>query len=105
LGFSWLGTCLRQLKGVAEKRVFFPLLLLGAGLVFAQPCRAATVGFENAGSLAIARQAHTATLLPNGKVLVAGGGDGSFSALASAQVYDIGLGFLRLFYEKAGLVN
>src|SRR5205085_6818525 len=41
------------------------------------------------GSLATARQIHTATLLPNGKVLVAGG----YYALASAELYDVGLGF------------
>ena len=33
-----------------------------------------------------ARSSHTATLLPNGKVLVAGGGDGG--AIASAELYD-----------------
>ena len=40
------------------------------------------------GSLATARSVYTATLLPNGKVLVAGGlGDGDV-ALASAELYD-----------------
>ena len=39
------------------------------------------------GSLATARSSHTATLLPNGKVLVAGGID-SVIALASAELYD-----------------
>ena len=39
------------------------------------------------GSLATARYDHTATLLPNGKVLVAGGFD-SGSLLASAELYD-----------------
>ena len=40
---------------------------------------------------------HTATLLPNGKVLVAGGdnGDNSNGALTGAELYDIGLGFMR----------
>jgi len=48
-----------------------------------------------AGSLAAQRRFHTATLLPNGKVLVAGGDyyDGSYHYLASAELYDPGLGF------------
>src|SRR5262249_7840796 len=40
------------------------------------------------GSLATERSGPTATLLPNGKVLVAGG-----FGLASAELYDVGLGF------------
>src|SRR5436190_1091698 len=39
------------------------------------------------GSLNTARGSHTATLLPNGKVLVAGGINGS-GVLASAELYD-----------------
>ena len=39
------------------------------------------------GSLTTARASHTATLLPNGKVLVAGGFDSS-GCLASAELYD-----------------
>ena len=39
------------------------------------------------GSLSIYRILHTATLLPNGKVLVAGGFGGAFS-LTSAELYD-----------------
>src|SRR5205823_2561171 len=45
------------------------------------------------GSLSTARDNHTATLLPNGKVLVAAGFNGG--VLASAELYDIGLGFVR----------
>ena len=40
------------------------------------------------GSLNIARAEHTATLLPNGVVLVAGGFDSSNNLLASAELYD-----------------
>ena len=44
-----------------------------------------------AGSPATAREYHTATLLSNGKVLVAGGDNGS-TTLANAELYDAGLG-------------
>jgi galactose oxidase-like protein/Kelch motif protein len=40
------------------------------------------------GSLATPRFAHTATLLPSGKVLVAGGADATGLPLASAEIYD-----------------
>src|SRR5437764_176993 len=40
------------------------------------------------GSLNTARADFTATLLPNGKVLVAGGFDITFTASASAELYD-----------------
>ena len=45
------------------------------------------------GSLNTGRDFHTATLLSNGKVLVAGGFGGT--TLASAELYDVGLGFMR----------
>jgi N-acetylneuraminic acid mutarotase len=57
-------------------------LLLSATLALAAP------GWGSASSLQTARVWHTTTLLPNGKVLVAGGLNASSSYFASAELYD-----------------
>lgn len=46
-----------------------------------------TGSWAETGSLTIARGYHTATLLPNGKVLVVGGSDLAYTALASTELY------------------
>ena len=43
--------------------------------------------WTSTGSLATERGGHTATLLPNGKVLVAGGYDNTFGPVTSAELY------------------
>ncbi len=48
----------------------------------------ATGTFTATGSLATGRQSPTATLLPNGKVLIAGGMGSGFAYLTSAELYD-----------------
>src|SRR6185436_17143789 len=48
----------------------------------------ATGTWSVTGSLANGREFHTATLLPNGKVLVAGGRNSVTSYLASGELYD-----------------
>ena len=58
---------------IVERRIAFPMLYLSAGLVLVLPCAAAPFEFEDTGSLNTERHTDTATLLPNGKVLVAGG--------------------------------
>src|SRR5438477_478504 len=61
--------------------------LLGAPLAI----HGSPVNFVITGSLATARNGHTATLLPNGKMLVAGGEDGN-SILTSAELYEAARG-------------
>jgi len=56
----------------------------GTGPIIGDPSFSAT------GSLATPRYTHTATLLPNGKVLIAGGQDGGI--LSSVELYDLAVG-------------
>src|SRR5436309_7687364 len=70
-----------------------PVAADGKNLMIAGPVSARSLSpadapftFSNTGSLHTTRQLHTATLLPNGKVLVAGGLNGG--ALSSAELYD-----------------
>ena len=65
----------------------FLLLVMLFGFAGVGPVAAADRTWTATGSLDGRRSEHTATLLPNGNVLVAGGHDDS-SALASAQLYD-----------------
>jgi uncharacterized repeat protein (TIGR01451 family) len=67
------------------------LMLLAALFFGAVPPRAAQAApgpWTATGNLNTARHSHTATLLPDGKVLVAGGYAGSGVSLNSAEVYD-----------------
>ncbi len=60
---------------------------MAAQLTSAELYDPASGSWTATGSLNTARDDHTATLLPNGKVLVAGGCNGSGS-LTSAELYD-----------------
>ena len=65
-------------------------LLLGSGPLATLPTGddPASGTWTFTGSLNTARYLHTATLLPNGMVLVAGGFDSTSNASASAELYD-----------------
>lgn len=64
------------------------IIALLVGVVLPQPARAAPT-WTNTASMDIARGHHSTTLLPSGKVLVAGGTNGNgFVAVNSAEVYD-----------------
>ena len=73
---------------ILARRVTIPLISLSAGMMLVQPCPSAADVFTNTGSLNTGRYQHTATLLQNGLVLVAGGLDNNNNALASAELYD-----------------
>ncbi len=71
--FSALLAGLRPANLILARRIAVPLLLLTAGMVIVQPSMGQSGTWTATGSLNTARAYHTATLLPNGKVLVAGG--------------------------------
>src|SRR5258708_5703989 len=73
-------------KIVVPIAAFFALLI---NFTITQP--AAAAGFINISSMTGGRGEHLATLLPNGKLLVAGGFDGT-NVLATAQVFDPNIG-------------
>src|SRR5437762_5899699 len=76
------------ISGWLPLRSAFLLLSTAAALLGAPlATQGGPVNFVITGSLATARNGHTATLLPNGKVLIAGGRNGN-SGLASAELYD-----------------
>jgi hypothetical protein len=77
-----------------RSRFIVPLLLLGAGNLAPIVMAQSQGVFSSTGHLTTERMFHTAALLTNGKVLVAGGSAtlGGFSVWASAELYDLSTG-------------
>jgi len=72
-----------------RSRFVLPLLFLGAASHTSVLMAQSAGAFTATGSMTTARFGHTATLLTNGKVLIAGGAvDGGRGNLASAELYD-----------------
>ena len=63
------------------------VIFLGVALCLALP-QWALAGWTNTGNIDPGRKSHTSTLLPNGKVLIAGGSVTGGGMTASAQLYD-----------------
>ena len=65
-----------------------------------------TGGFHPAGDMTIGRTGHTATLLKNGKLLIAGGWTGRYNVRRSAELYDPSTGVFTptgdMVIERAG---
>ena len=89
-------------KAFLSQTVWLAGLALGLNLALTPAAGAAS--FVNASPLSTARNQHTATLLPNGKVLVAGG-QGDSGSLSSAELYDVGLGFSASWQPQIATVT
>jgi len=88
-------SCVSTLATILLRPLFHPgrwalaAILTALALLAVGPAAEAQVTpFISAGSLNTARFYHTATLLPDGRVLVAGGLDQNLFPVASAEIYD-----------------
>jgi hypothetical protein len=80
-----------KLRDSSKFRItFLRVSITAVGLIQSAvtPALAGSGGFNSTGSMNVARINHTATLLANGEVLVAGGNNNSTGYLSSAEVYN-----------------
>jgi hypothetical protein len=79
-----------------KSSLVFPLIVLGAASHVSIATAQSASTFTPTGSMTTPRVWHTATLLPDGHVLIAGGRTADQSALASAELYDPSTGTFSL---------
>jgi N-acetylneuraminic acid mutarotase len=82
----------RDRFGVISSLTLVSLLAIALAASTAAPALAGSGGFNNTGSMNVARDGHTATLLQNGEVLVVGGENNTTGYLSSAELYDTSSG-------------
>ena len=77
-----------------SRGILILLVIAATGLWMTSPVGAQPGGWSPTGSMQVGRHSHTATLLPNGTVLVVGGHDvlNSTIVLNSAEIYDASTG-------------
>jgi galactose oxidase-like protein len=89
------GRCIRKCNQESHEKLqrVFKALLRGPALLlaFALVSQAAAQTWSPTGSMSTSRTEHTATPLPDGRVLVSGGYSGSVLS-SSAEIYDTALG-------------
>lgn len=79
--FQCLIAARRPASSNMASRIAISALVIGAALALVQPCAGLSFKFQATGSLAVTHSQHTAALLPNGRMLVAGGiGTGNSTA-------------------------
>src|ERR1700755_1427568 len=83
-----LMTTPRSIPSFVRHELAFMWPAFAAGLLLAQTCVATPGGWDFTNSLPSPREKHTATLLPNGQVLVGGGRSENDSASVTAELYD-----------------
>src|SRR5206468_8570873 len=72
----------------ANRSLLLVSLFVVGAVSTAAPAPAGSGGFNSTGSMNVARVNHTATLLSNGEVFVAGGNNNSTGYLSSAELYN-----------------
>jgi hypothetical protein len=83
-----LMTAAQAIPIFVRQHIAWPLLAFAAAFLLAQPCAATPGGWDFTNNLNVGHENHTATLLPNGQVLVAAGGSSYDDSMVTAELYD-----------------